>query len=187
MGALASPESDRRPPTRATSSDVADSESGPTRTRLRVGGQNPSPTRSGPAVTARFINGAMWGHGLGPRAHGTPGSLVTCSRLADSEQTVPQEPLRRMLVASVCLYTVRRHGSPTWHLLRHLIRQRLVLILVGHIGPVVRLDQRVVTAASACYLRQTHRSTDLDIAESRYTSGCTRTHDCSAGRRLRRI
>jgi hypothetical protein len=27
----------------------------------------------------------------------------------------------------------------------------------GHIGPVVRLDQRVVTVAFACHLRQTHR------------------------------
>ncbi len=74
-----------------------------------------------------------------------------------------------------------------WHLLRHLIRQCQVLILVGHMGPVVRLDRRVVMAASACYLRQAHRRTNLDIARCGYTSGCTRTtHDCSAGRRLRR-
>jgi hypothetical protein len=31
------------------------------------------------------------------------------------------------------------------HLLRHLIRQCQVTIFVGHIGRVVRLDQRVVT------------------------------------------
>jgi hypothetical protein len=76
-----------------------------------------------------------------------------------------------------------------WHLLRHLIRQCQVLILVGQIGPVVRHDHRVVTVASACYLRQAPSlwRTDLDIAGCGYTSGGTRTHDCSAGRRLRRI
>jgi hypothetical protein len=61
------------------------------------------------------------------------------------------------------------------HILRHLIRQCLVLILVGHIGQVARPDQRVVTVAPACYLRQTHRRL-VDIAGSGYTtsiSGCT--------------
>ena len=56
--------------------------------------------------------------------------------------------------------------SMAGHLLWHLIRQCLALILVGHIGRVVRLDHRVVTVASACYLRKTHRRTDLDIAQS---------------------
>ena len=87
---------------------------------------------------------------------------------------------------------LRCHGimaSLLWHrdLLRHLLRQCLVLILVGRIGQVARLDQTVVTAASAGNLRQTHRRTDLDITRSSYTSRCTRTHDCSAGRWLRRI
>jgi hypothetical protein len=69
-------------------------------------------------------------------------------------------------------------------LARQLLWQRLVLVLVWRIGPVVRLEWRV--ALAECYLRQAHRRTDLDIAWSRCTSGC-RTHDSSGGRWLHRI
>ena len=58
------------------------------------------------------------------------------------------------------------------HLLRHLTRQLLLLILVGHIGQVVRLDQRVVTVASARFsARLTGGPTSIlqGLADSGYT------------------
>jgi hypothetical protein len=59
-------------------------------------------------------------------------------------------------------------AGPLWHLLRHLLRQCQVPIVVEHImmnGPVVRVDHRVVKAASTgtvtSYLRKSYRRTDV--------------------------
>jgi hypothetical protein len=46
----------------------------------------------------------------------------------------------------------------------------------GHIGPVVRLDQRVVTVAFACHLRQTHRRLVGICRVARATLAAMHTH-----------
>ncbi len=53
------------------------------------------------------------------------------------------------------------------------------LILVGHIGPVVRLVSFQLSLPDGL-------ASILQVM-AELASGCTRTHDCSAGRWLRRI